>query len=90
MFEEKKQKIQDDRKNRKRLNIVWVFIKLGIAFALVSYIDYGIFIVIGYILYSLERHSGLQFINSQEIDLQLNLIHQRMSQLEGKDNEPKH
>lgn len=89
MFEEEKQRISDYRKTRKILNIVWVGVKLTIAFALISYIDYGMFIVMGYILYALENNSGIQFINSQETDLQLNILHQRINQLENKDNENK-
>lgn len=69
MFEEEKQKISDYRKTRNMLNIVWVAVKLTISFALITYFDFGIFIVIGYILYALENTSGLQFINTQEIDL---------------------
>lgn len=84
MFEEEKQKICEYRKTRNMLNIVWLAVKLAIAFALVTYIDFGIFVVIGYVLYALERTSGLQFINTQEIDLQLNIINQRINELENK------
>jgi len=89
MFEEEKLRIDDYRKTRKLLNIVWVGVKLAIAFALISYVDFGIFIVIGYILYALENSSGIQFVNSQEMDLQLNILHQRINQLENINSEDK-
>ena len=38
-------------------------------------LDYGIYIVIGYVLYSLESNSGLLFINSQETTENLNEVH---------------
>ena len=86
MFEEEQQRINDYRKTKKILNITWATAKLAVAYVLITYIDFGIFFVIGYILYAIENFSGLQFINSQEIDLQLNVLHQRINELEGKAN----
>lgn len=86
MFEVEQGIIKDFRKRRSILNIVFTLIKLLIAYALISYIDYGLFIVIGYLLYSLENTMGLQFINSQEIDLQLNMLNQRINELENDRN----
>jgi len=84
MFEAEQQKIIDFRKQRSILNIVFTTIKLLLSYALITYIDYGLFIVVGYVLYSLEKAISLQFINSQEIDLQLNIIHQKLNELESK------
>ena len=84
MFEGEKQRINEYRNSRIKLQIVWAIVKLAVAYALVTYIDFGFFIVFGYILYSLEKTSGLQFINTQETDLQLNILNQRISELEGK------
>ena len=85
MFEEEKEKVEDFRKKRKVMNILWVVIKLVIAYVLITYLDYGILIVVGYILYALESYKGLQFINTQETDLQLNILQQRINKLEGKE-----
>ena len=60
---------------------------MAIAYALMTYVDFGVFIVIGYILYALENSTGIQFINSQEMDLQFNVLHQRINELESKINE---
>ena len=87
MFEAEKQKIQDFRKLRNILNIFYVALKLSLAYAIITYIDFGIFIVIGYILFSLESAIGLQFINSQEVDLQLNILHQKIDDIENKLNQ---
>ena len=87
MFEDVQQKLQEHRKNRSILNIVFTAIKLTLAYALITYTDFGIFIVIGYILYALENNSGIQFINSQEIDLQLNILHQRINELESNEKQ---
>jgi len=83
MFESQKQQIADYRKNRTAATLVWVIVKLAIAYAITTYIDFGIFIVFGYIFYAIENTSSLQFINSQEIDLQLNILNQRISEFEA-------
>lgn len=87
MFEAEIEKISIYRKTRKIHNIVWPAIRLAIAYALMTYVDFGVFIVIGYILYALENSTGIQFINSQEMDLQFNVLHQRINELESKINE---
>lgn len=84
MFEAEQQKIAEYRRLRTYINIAWVAAKLAIAYALITYVELGIYIVIGYILYALETTAGLQFINSKEIDLQLNILNQRVEKLEGK------
>jgi len=82
MFESEAQKVSDYRKARVKLSIVLVVIKLVIAYLVIEYIDFGLYIVIGYILYSLENLSGLQMINSQETNLQFNILRQRIEELE--------
>ncbi len=82
MFESQKTKIVEYRNRKVLFDILWVALKLAIAFALIEFLDYGIYIVIGYILYSVESCSSLLFINSQEVDLQLNAIHQRINDIE--------
>ena len=52
---------------------------MAIAYFLVTYIEYGIFIVIGYVLYALEAHSALQYINSQETDYHLNKLYSKVA-----------
>jgi len=87
MLEEEEERIDGLRKNKTMLNFVWVPIKLAIAYVLITYIDYGLFIVIGYILFALENYTGLQYINSQEVNLQLNVLHQKIKELEGNNRE---
>ena len=66
-------------KKVKILNIVlFTIIKLIIAYCLVIYLEYGLFIVIGYILYALENIANLQYVNSREINLQINILHQSL------------
>lgn len=89
MSEVEQQKIQGYRKNRYVLNVVFTVVKLAIAYSLIVYTNYGLFIVIGYLLYALENTRGIQFINSQEINLQLNIIHQKINDLENKTSENK-
>ena len=73
IFEEMR---KSDRKNIWRLNsFLWSGIKLLLASVLMTQLDYGIYIVLGYVLYSLESNSGLLFINSQEITENLNEVH---------------
>ncbi len=69
-------------KKVKILNIVlFTIIKLIIAYCLVIYLEYGLFIVIGYILYALENIANLQYVNSREINLQINILHERIDKI---------
>lgn len=71
-------------KKVKILNIVlFTIIKLIIAYCLVIYLEYGLFIVIGYILYALENIANLQYVNSREINLQINILHERIDKIKG-------
>jgi len=67
------------RKNERRQimvfsSLIWAAIKLVVAYFLITEFDEGIFIVLGYILYSLESNSGLIYVNSQEITENLKSI----------------
>ena len=82
MFEYQKTKIREYRNRKVLFDVFWVALKLAIAFVLIEFVDYGTYVVIGYILYSVHCCSSLLFINSQEADLQLNIIHQRINDIE--------
>ena len=84
MFEAEQQKLAEYRKLRTYINIAWVIVKLAIVYVIITYLEFGIYIVIGYILYAIENTTGLQFVNSKEIDLQLNIINQRIDDIENK------
>jgi hypothetical protein len=74
-------------KKVKILNIVlFTIIKLIIVYCLVTYLEYGLFIVIGYILYALENIANLQYINSREINLQINILHERINKIKELKN----
>ena len=59
--------IKNDKRSRIFLLLIWVPIKIFIAYWIIATYDFGIYIVIGYIFYSLEDISGLQFLNRKEI-----------------------
>jgi len=84
MYEEQEQRIASFRKNRTATTYLFAILKLVIAYGLITYIDFGLFIVIGYIFYALESASAIQFINSQETNLQLNVLNQRLSEIESR------
>jgi|APSaa5957512576_1039674.scaffolds.fasta_scaffold231632_1 hypothetical protein len=58
------------------LMFIWVPIKVAIASYLIYSFEFGIYIVAGYLIYSLEKVAGLQFINSQETNIQLSKLQQ--------------
>lgn len=63
---------------------LWSAIKIAVAVALIMYFEFGLYVVIGYILYALESSKHLKHINNQQIDLQLNIIHQKLDELSKK------
>ena len=84
MFEVQKQQIDDYRENLTLKVLLWVLVKLALSFVIIQYVDYGVYIVIGYLLYDIDMQSSMIFINSQEVDLHLNMINQRMDAIDGK------
>jgi hypothetical protein len=58
--------------------IFWVSIKLFIAYLLIQNLDYGIYIVLAYLIFQLESHTGLHFINTQESNTHFNNIYNKL------------
>lgn len=81
MFEIEKQQIETYKKSKTFNVLLFTIIKLVIAYFLISYLEYGIFIVLAYLLYLLENISSYQFINSQETNLQINILHEKINEL---------
>jgi len=63
---------------------LWSVIKIAISIALIIYIEFGLYIVIGYIIYTLEHSTHSKHINNSELDLQLNILHQKIEDLNKK------
>ena len=81
------EKIKMDKKLRIFFLCVWVPIKIAIAYFLIESYDFGIYIVIGYILFELESISGLNHINRNEIQLMFNnLERKRIENLQDNSN----
>jgi len=77
-------KITGYRGSRHFISIALTLIKVAVAIALIEYVEYGLYIVLGYLLYVIEDLSGLAFINRNEANLELNNLHQRIDTIEGK------
>lgn len=69
------------------LNLFHTTISLLIAYGLITYIDFGLYIVLGYIFYSIHNINGLQLINADETNQQLNILHQKAHELSTKNDE---
>lgn len=57
--------------------VIFSAIKIGVAYAVITYFDYGLLVVIGYLLYSVESVAVRQFVNAHETNYQLNVLHQK-------------
>ncbi len=67
----------------------WVLcakVELVSAYFLITYLSFGIFIVLAYILYSLESIISYQFINLQESNLHINILYQNIEELKKDKN----
>lgn len=68
-----------DRENLKKLvwieRLIYLPIKLGIAYAVYTYLEFGWFLIITYVLFCLGEQSTRQFINAQETSIALNDLH---------------
>ena len=84
MFEIEQQNINNFKKNKKMYDIVFVVLKLLMAYALIIYVEYGLILVIGYILYSIESSMSLYKLNVEEIQLQMNVLQHKIDNIESK------
>ena len=66
------------------LNLFITAISLLVAYGLITYIDFGLYVVLGYIFYSIQSTKSLQLINADEINRQLNIIHIKIRELSTK------
>lgn len=57
-----------------------VLFKLLIASALAYFWDYGVYLILAYCLYRVERNAFYQYINGQEMNRELNILHNNPQQ----------
>ena len=57
--------------------VLFSALKIGVAYAVITYFDYGLLVVIGYLLYSVESIAVRQFVNAHETNYHLNVLHQK-------------
>lgn len=81
MFEIEKQQIEKYKKAKNFNIFLFTTIKVISAYFLITYLSFGIFIVLAYIFYTLENITTHQFINSQESNLQINILYQNIEEL---------
>mgnify|MGYP000293257676 CR=1 FL=1 len=86
MFEMEKQQIEKYKKTKNFSIFLFTIIKLVSTYFLITYLEFGIFIVLAYIFYSLEHITSYQFINSQESNLQINILYQNIEELKRSIN----
>lgn len=55
--------------------LIYLPIKLGVAYAAGTYLEFGWFLVLAYVLFCLGELSTRQFINAQETNIALNALH---------------
>lgn len=84
MFTEQEQQIKKLLDAKLFSVALWSTAKIVVAIALIMYFEFGLYVVIGYILYVLESSMHLKHINNQQLDLQLNIIHQKLDELSKK------
>ena len=75
------------KKIKPYLNLFISAISLLVAYGLITYINYGLYIVLGYIFYSIQNTKGLQLINAEETNIQLNILHKKILELSTKQTE---
>lgn len=81
MFEIEKQQIENYKKTKYFNIFLYTTIKVVSAYFLITYLSFGIFIVLAYIFYTLENITIHQFINSQESNLHINILYQNIEEL---------
>ena len=84
MFSEQEQQIKKLLDAKFFSIAVWSAIKIAAAVFLIKYFEYGLYVVIGYIIYALESSMHLKHINNQQVDLQLNIIRRKLDELSKK------
>ena len=81
MFEIERQQIEKYKKSKNFNIFLFSTIKVVSAYFLITYLSFGIFIVLAYIFYTLENITTHQFINSQESNFHINILYQNIEEL---------
>ncbi|MEN3157712.1 hypothetical protein ABC502_04925 [Alkalimonas sp. NCh-2] len=84
MFSEQEQQIKKLLDAKFFSIALWSVIKVAVAVFLIMYFEYGLYVVIGYIIYILESSMHTKHINNQQVELQLNIIHRKLDELSKK------
>jgi hypothetical protein len=59
--------------------LLWAFLKLVVLGVVVWFFEYGIYVAIGYLLYSLEKLAGFQYLNTQETNIAFTELNEVLS-----------
>ena len=59
--------------------LLWSFLKLVVLGVVVWFFEYGIYVAIGYLLYSLEKLAGFQYLNTQETNIAFTELNEVLS-----------
>ena len=63
-------------KNKKSFTILmWFLLKLILASVVIFYFEYGIFLIVGYLLYVIESKSWHEYLNIQETNYHINKLY---------------
>lgn len=84
MFSEQQAKIEKLKRAKLFSVSLWSVLKIAIAIPLMMYTDFGIYIVIGYLIFAIESSAHTRHLNTQELDLQLNILHQKIDEISKK------
>lgn len=71
------QQIEQLKSKRKISTAFWFVVKFIIACLIVYFLEYGILIVVGYLIYAVENQSGLIFLNSQEASYHIGKLYNK-------------
>lgn len=78
--------IENFKKSKNFSVSLWVTVKLVISCFLMYYFEYGIYIVIGYILFSIENTGFYHILNNKEADIHFNSLYAKKASIEDIDN----
>jgi len=72
MFNKQEKSIDDYKKVRWAVDTGMTVLYLIVSYVLITTSDIGLYVVLGYVFFRLQRIASLQFINAKETNLQLN------------------
>jgi len=70
-----RERIEQFKSKKSFTILMWFLLKLIVASGIIFYFEYGIYLIVGYLLYVIESKSWYEYLNTQETNYHINKLY---------------